>query len=82
MVFDEATSALDSNTEKQLIAEIEQLPQDLTVVMVAHRLSTLRNCDTIYVMSNGQIIDRGSYSHLAETSSSFKMLGAAVGNAS
>lgn len=74
LVFDEATSALDNETERKLIAQIEDLPDDLTIVMVAHRLSTVKNCDVIYVMSQGEIIESGTYEELNNNSLTFQQL--------
>ncbi|MGK7952420.1 MAG: ABC transporter ATP-binding protein [Xenococcaceae cyanobacterium] len=78
LVFDEATSALDNETERKLIAEIEELPNDLTIVMVAHRLSTVKNCDVIYIMNQGEIIESGTYEELNNNSLAFQKL---AGNA-
>lgn len=56
IVFDEATSALDNLTEREVISAIEKLPGDKTVVMIAHRLSTVQNCDRIAVMDKGRLV--------------------------
>ena len=56
LVFDEATSALDNSTEKAIMNSIENLTPDLTVILVAHRLSTVRNCDRIFEMKEGELI--------------------------
>jgi ABC-type multidrug transport system fused ATPase/permease subunit len=64
IVFDEATSALDSKTEKFVIEAIESLGRDLTIIMIAHRLSTLRNCDQIIKLGAGSILQQGSYDEL------------------
>lgn len=61
IVFDEATSALDDATEKSVIEAINSLDEDLTVLMIAHRLSTLKGCDVIYKLSHGKIVEFGSY---------------------
>ena len=57
LVFDEATSALDSNTERAIINSINKLSKNLTVIMIAHRLSTVKNCDRIFEISNGKLIN-------------------------
>lgn len=57
IVFDEATSALDSNTESSLIAAVNNLQKELTIVMVAHRISTLKSCDRIIRLENGELIN-------------------------
>ncbi len=59
-VLDEATSALDPETERQVIEVIEQFRGQKTLVVIAHRLSTVRNCDTVYRLDAGRVIDRGS----------------------
>jgi ATP-binding cassette subfamily B protein len=64
IVFDEATSALDSKTEQLVIEAIESLSSDLTIVMIAHRLSTLRNCDQLIRLGAGGILEQGSYVEL------------------
>lgn len=64
IVFDEATSALDSGTEQSVMDEIESLSSDLTIIMIAHRLSTLRNCDQLIRLGGGRIIQQGSYLEL------------------
>ncbi|MBF0106856.1 MAG: ABC transporter ATP-binding protein [Deltaproteobacteria bacterium] len=55
LVFDEATSALDSETEQKIIDEIYELAKDKTVIMVAHRLTTIKRCDFIYQLKDGAI---------------------------
>lgn len=74
LVFDEATSALDSETERSLMAAIENLPSHITTIMIAHRLSTVKNCDQIFVLENGQLSDQGSYDNLLSRSAIFKQL--------
>ena len=61
IVFDEATSALDNDTERKVIEAIENLDDDLTVIIVAHRLSTLKNCTQIIELEDGQIKQIGIY---------------------
>lgn len=61
IVFDEATSALDDVTEKVVMEAIESLDEELTILMIAHRLSTLKDCDVIYKLSHGKIVEFGSY---------------------
>ena len=56
LVFDEATSALDSKTENSIISSIEILSKEITIIMVAHRLSTLKKCDRLIFMDKGQKI--------------------------
>jgi ATP-binding cassette subfamily B protein len=65
LVFDEATSALDAETEEAVMQSIESLGRDLTVVMIAHRIGTLRSCDVIYRLNKGRIEAACSYEELA-----------------
>ena len=61
LVLDEATSALDDVTEKSVMSAIKELDNELTVIMIAHRVSTLRDCDMIVHLAETHIIDVGSY---------------------
>mgnify|MGYP003343152660 CR=1 FL=1 len=64
LVFDEATSALDSANERAIQAELAAVGQGKTVLVVAHRLSTVVNAHEILVMDHGRIIERGTHAHL------------------
>ncbi|OZV69244.1 ABC transporter ATP-binding protein [Winogradskyella aurantia] len=64
LIFDEATSALDNETEKRLIASIDALPKNLTIIQIAHRLETLKNTDVIFVFKKGKLKSQGIYSDL------------------
>ena len=64
LVLDEATSSIDTRTEKLIEAGMNRLMEGRTVFIIAHRLSTVRNCDTILVLEQGQIIERGSHQEL------------------
>ena len=59
LVLDEATSALDSNTENDVMEAVLKLKNSKTIIIVAHRLSTLNNCDRIYKLENGKILQQG-----------------------
>lgn len=72
LVMDEATSALDNITERVLIKAIERLRGDKTIIMIAHRLTTVKNCDTIYMMKDGEIIADGKYDDLLVSSKEFR----------
>ena len=74
LVMDEATSALDNITEKFVIQAIEQLRGDRTIIMIAHRLTTVKNCDTIYLMNEGKITEQGTYDELLEHSDEFRRM--------
>ena len=60
MIFDEATSALDNVTEKAVMESIDDIHEDITILIVAHRLSTLKSCDTIVELENGNIKRQGT----------------------
>ena len=64
LILDEATSALDSITEKVVMEAVSKLGQEITIIMIAHRLSTVRNCDQIYMLKNGQIEASGTFLEL------------------
>ena len=64
LIFDEATSALDSRSERLIQASLEQLRQDRTIVIIAHRLSTVVNADHIIVLDRGHIIEQGTHAEL------------------
>jgi ATP-binding cassette, subfamily B, bacterial PglK len=72
LVFDEATSALDSTTESAVMNSIDALKNDLTILIVAHRVSTLRHCDIIVELDHGRIAMQGTYEQLVDRSPSFK----------
>jgi ATP-binding cassette, subfamily B, bacterial PglK len=67
LVFDEATSALDNSTEHAVIDAIKKLDRQLTIFIIAHRISTVRHCDIIYKLENGKIASKGSYQQLIDT---------------
>lgn len=74
LVMDEATSALDNITEKQIINAIDRLKGERTVIMIAHRLTTVENCDKIYFMREGQVESVGTYQELMEVNEQFRAL--------
>ena len=61
LVFDEATSALDNATEQSVMDAIEGLSSDLTILLIAHRLTTVRRCDTIVELEHGRVVAQGTY---------------------
>ena len=61
LVMDEATSALDNETELEIVNEIKLLKGNKTLVVIAHRLSTVKHCDYIYKLDEGKIVDKGTY---------------------
>ena len=74
LVLDEATSSLDSITENAIMDAINNLSHKKTIIMIAHRLSTVKECDLIHFMSNGKIIESGTYQQLIESNEEFKRM--------
>ena len=72
LIMDEATSALDNITEKQITSAIESLRGERTLIMIAHRLTTVKNCDKLYFMEEGRIIQEGSYNNLVDSNIKFR----------
>ncbi len=72
LVLDEATSALDNATEQSVIDAIEGLDRELTILLIAHRLTTVRHCDSIVELEHGKVVAQGSYEQLLAASSSFQ----------
>jgi ATP-binding cassette subfamily B protein len=66
LIFDEATNSLDANTEKVIVENLSDFFSGKTVIIVAHRLSTVRNADKIVVLDNGQIIETGNHESLID----------------
>jgi len=78
LVFDEATSALDNATEQSVMDAIEGLSSDLTILLIAHRLTTVRRCDTIVELEHGRVVAQGTYEQLIERSPSFRRMARAI----
>ena len=74
LILDEATSALDNKSEKAIQIALNSVKDKMITFVVAHRLSTIENADTILLLEKGEIIDRGTYSELLEKSDSFRKL--------
>jgi len=74
IVFDEATSALDNTTERELIAEISEMSGERTIIMIAHRLTTIENCDQIIVLDKGEIVGKGTYAELFADNPTFRKM--------
>jgi ATP-binding cassette, subfamily B, bacterial PglK len=72
LVMDEATSSLDSKTEAEISRSINELRGKQTIIIIAHRLSTVRQCDVIYFMEGGRIIDSGTFETLSQNNPTFK----------
>ena len=74
LVFDEATSALDGITEKAIMRAINDFTGKKTLIMIAHRLTTVQKCDKIFMMNNGSIVDSGTYQQLLKKNEQFKKM--------
>lgn len=74
LILDEATSALDNESEKLVQQSLHQIDEDKTVIMIAHRLSTVLHADTIFVVRNGEIIESGSHEQLLRLNGYYKEL--------
>ncbi len=64
LIFDEATSALDNETEQAVMDAVENISDEATVLMIAHRLSTLKNCSKIIKLDNGKVVAEGTYEEI------------------
>ena len=71
VLFDEATNSLDANTEKAIVENLSGFFRNKTVVIVAHRLSTVRNADKIVVLEGGRIIETGNHRELVESKGAY-----------
>jgi len=74
LIFDEATNALDGLTEQELMATIVRLRGLYTVILIAHRLSTVRDCDVILELDRGKVTGSGTYDGLIQNSKTFRRL--------
>jgi ABC-type multidrug transport system fused ATPase/permease subunit len=72
LIFDEATSSLDNVTERGVLKAIESVSKLKTMIVIAHRLTTVKNCDKIYLIDKGRVIDKGKYSELERRNEKFK----------
>jgi ABC-type multidrug transport system fused ATPase/permease subunit len=77
IVFDEGTASLDTVTESQIIAALEAMRGRRTLITVAHRLATVRNCDRILLIADGQIAEAGNYDDLLARSAAFRAMAGA-----
>ncbi len=82
LILDEATSALDNLTEQAVMDAVHDLGQKKTIILIAHRLSTVRECDQIFYLEQGRVIAAGTYDELLSTNSKFRLMAGAVGEKS
>ena len=71
LIMDEATSALDNLTEQAVMEAVNKLSHNITIILIAHRLSTVRQCDQIFLLEQGQVKGRGTFDQLAASSREF-----------
>ena len=74
LLLDEATSALDNESERLIQDAIDSIAHKMTIVVIAHRLSTVRKADVIHVMEAGRIVESGTYDELVEQGGRFAEL--------
>ena len=74
LILDEATSSLDMETEKKLMKDIESLRDNYTLIVATHRLSTIKNCDEVFLLSGGKLVDQGHFKELASRHNEFKTI--------
>ena len=74
ILFDEATSALDNETQKQIQEAIDNLKSEYTIMIIAHRFSTILNCDRIFYIEDGKVIDSGTHNDLLKRCKQYKTL--------
>ena len=74
LVMDEGTASLDNETERGVMQAVKNLSGKKTIIIIAHRLSTVKNCDLLYFIKDGTVTERGTYNELFEKSSAFKSM--------
>jgi ATP-binding cassette, subfamily B, bacterial PglK len=74
LILDEATSALDNVTEAAIMDAIHNLSHEKTIIIIAHRLTTLKECDEIFVLEDGSVVDQGDYAELLKRNVQFKKM--------
>ena len=73
-MLDEATSALDNLTEQAVMEAVHNLRHAKTVIMIAHRLTTVKNCDVIFLLEHGRLVAQGSYEELRAGNETFRRM--------
>ena len=73
LILDEATSALDSQTEKVVMEALNNLKKKITIIIIAHRLATIKECDKIFLLEKGQIKNEGTFEELKNINEKFRM---------
>jgi ABC-type multidrug transport system fused ATPase/permease subunit len=73
LILDEATSALDNQTEKAVMDAVNNLNKSITIILIAHRLSTVKKCDNIFILENGKIKNQGTFKELIKVDKNFRL---------
>ena len=76
LILDEATSALDNLTEQAVMEAVNNLGHDITIILIAHRLSTVRQCDQIYLLAQGEVKAQGTFEELTQANERFRAMAA------
>jgi ABC-type multidrug transport system fused ATPase/permease subunit len=74
LVFDEATSALDNLTERAVMEEIKNIGKEITIIIIAHRLNTILECDNIFLLEKGELKGQGNFETLIQTNEKFRLI--------
>jgi len=74
LIFDEATSALDNQTEQLVMEAIGGMDKRKTIILIAHRLNTVKHCDCVFIIENGKLVGQGTYNELLESNRFFQTL--------
>ena len=72
LILDEATSALDNLTEQAVMEAVNKLGKKITIIMIAHRLSTVKNCDIIFFLEKGELKAEGTFEKLIQVNDRFR----------
>ncbi len=72
LILDEATSALDNLTERAVMEAVHKLKKNITIILIAHRLSTVKNCDNIFLLEKGELKEQGTFEELIQNSDLFR----------
>jgi ABC-type multidrug transport system fused ATPase/permease subunit len=74
LILDEATSALDNLTEQAVMEAVNKLRHDITIILIAHRLTTVRECDQIYLLDRGRVAAHGTFNELFQNNETFRAM--------
>ena len=74
LILDEATSALDNQTEQAVMDAVNNLGKKITIILIAHRLNTVKDCDIIFKLDKGQLIGKGTFKDLIENNKNYNYI--------